>query len=366
MPALFGQQAELKRLVAESQRLRALKTPSNRASWTELKDLLRDWIESRLPGNSAELNAAFPGLEARMTAELSRAGLLEPETLDPMTTGYVPPLKLLRPAEIPGALIVQAGISVPCGDDESIYVYRFSPKGRDRLLEEHGKHDFGDYVVGMQFSVPGASGSRMFYAAWNGVQCESNWGELDYRLFRLTSGNAATLVFSDSGSYRRDEPVHVRLTPHELLLEFTSYALEGGFTRTHVLHYAIHRAGVQRIDPVALDPQDFVDEWFRGPWSEMQSRSASGLAKWQTLLHDYTAEYQFVQPCQDRAGATQVALHLMKTNSDELPQPLTVYSLVRDKGDHRYEMQDIGYIRQSGCPGETQADYDHLPSLFKK
>lgn len=85
-PALFGQQPELKRLVAESQRLRAL-TPESaeselpdfgkftRPSWSGLKGWLRDWIESRLPRNSTELDAAFPGLEARLRAELARAGL---------------------------------------------------------------------------------------------------------------------------------------------------------------------------------------------------------------------------------------------------------------------------------------------------
>ncbi|MGH9613954.1 MAG: hypothetical protein ACRD4P_12825 [Bryobacteraceae bacterium] len=111
IPALFGQQAELARLVAESEHLRALRTAGPRASWTDLKNLLRDWIESRLPDNLTELDAAFPGLETRMPAELSRACLLQPEKLDPIT-GYIWRLKLSRPAEFPGALIVEAGISV--------------------------------------------------------------------------------------------------------------------------------------------------------------------------------------------------------------------------------------------------------------
>lgn len=29
-------------------------------------------------------------------------------------------------------------------------------------------------------------------------------------------------------------------------------------------------------------------------------------------------------------------------------------------------MTDISYIRQPGCPGETQAGYDKKPSLFNK
>lgn len=217
-------------------------------------------------------------------------------------------------------------------------MYRFTAKGRDRVLGESEKSKYGDYVVGVQFSAPDAAGSHMFYAAWSGVQCASAWNGIAYRLFRIEpDGARAALIFSDIQLYNIGYPVHVKLTPGELLLEFTGCALEPGFTRTHVLHYSIGASGVQRIDPVALDPQDFVDEWFRGPWSERQSRSAGGLAKWNGLLHTYTAEYEFVQPCENRPGVTQVALQLMKAAGNELAEPLTVYCLVQDKGDHRYE-----------------------------
>ncbi|MGH9613955.1 MAG: hypothetical protein ACRD4P_12830, partial [Bryobacteraceae bacterium] len=209
-------------------------------------------------------------------------------------------------------------------------MYRFSVKGPDRLIEEHGKDEHGDYVAGAQFSTPGASGSRMFYLAWNHVQCASIWNNLEYRLFRIVPGTAPTLVFSDNPFYATDSPVNVKLTSSELLLEFASSALDPGFQRTHVLKYSINRLGVDRIDPVALDPQDFVDEWFKRPWCEMRSRSSSAVAKWQDLLHSYTAEYEFVQPCTNRAGVTQVVLHLMQADGNELPQPLTVYLLVRD------------------------------------
>jgi hypothetical protein len=31
--------------------------------------------------------------------------------------------------------------------------------------------------------------------------------------------------------------------------------------RAHVLHFKVEGSTVQRADPVALQPQDFVDEW---------------------------------------------------------------------------------------------------------
>jgi hypothetical protein len=40
---------------------------------------------------------------------------------------------------------------------------------------------------------------------------------------------------------------------------------------------------------------------------------------------------------------------------------------VKDKGNDSYEMSEISFERQDGCPGEAPAiDYAQLPSLFKK
>ena len=69
--------------------------------------------------------------------------------------------------------------------------------------------------------------------------------------------------------------------------------------------------------------------------------------------------YVIAQPCADRAaGFTQIVV--------DMSQVGTVSFLVRDKGDYHYEMSEISYNRQPGCPGETYATYDKFPSLFKK
>jgi hypothetical protein len=132
-PVLFGQD-ELSHLVAESVLLR---TKAN-VDWAKQKNALRNWIESRLPRNMAALDAGFSNLEARLNAELKQAGLAAPEHTD-VLTGYVSRLVLSRQAEYPGALVVQAGVSVGCGNDESVFLYRFSDT-RKRLIEAHGTH----------------------------------------------------------------------------------------------------------------------------------------------------------------------------------------------------------------------------------
>ena len=77
-----------------------------------------------------------------------------------------------------------------------------------------------------------------------------------------------------------------------------------------MLRYSIGAGGVQRIDPVALQPQDFVHEWMIRPWDEMQSRSSDSLLKWQQFLHaDYVfAEYEFAQHCAEGPGVTRIGV----------------------------------------------------------
>jgi hypothetical protein len=361
-PVMFGQDA-LNHLVAESVLLRG----SADIDWTRQKSALRDWIESRLPSNVAQLNADFSNLETRLNAELQQAGLAEPE--DPnVRFGYVSRLRLTRPVLYPEALVVEAGVSVGCGHDESVYVYHFSQK-RVRLLETHGNGKWGNGIFEIQFSGPDAAGSRVFYASWYNVQCGSNWNELDYRLFRIGPGpQPAVALFSSTHTFFIDENLNVKLTPQDLLVELNDEAMFPGYRRTYVLHYSIGSQGVERTDPVALQPQDFVHEWLTRPWEEMQSRSGASdtLAKWHKLVGG-SGDYQFVQPCINRPGFIQVDVDFDSIGGRELPEPLSVYFLVKDKGNYSYEMSEISFERQEGCPGETPpADYSELPSLFKK
>ena len=103
-------------------------------------------------------------------------------------------------------------------------------------------------------------------------------------------------------------PYQVRLEPDELLIELTDRSIDAGIhSRTHVLHFNVAGPAGERIDPVALCPRDFVEEWLTRSWTEMESRSAEAdrekLKKW----HDFfgggfvAGEIELVQKCQENA-----------------------------------------------------------------
>jgi len=369
-PVVVGQPAELDRLVAESERLRGREDfgKLTRPDWTNLQHALRDRIELRLPANLPALDREYQGLEAQLTAQLRKAGVLAPDKPS-AESGYVSFVKLSRPPEDPGALlVVEAGVTVPCGSDVSIYLYRFRADSWIRLLEADGNSDWGNQVQETRFSQPDNFGSRVFYASWYAVACAPVWNGLDYRLFRTDAGSERAIpIFSGSHTYTLFD-AQAKLTPGDLSLELQAEALGAGWRRTYVMHYSISGDSVQRIDPVALQPKDFVHEWMIRPWDEVQPRSSAALEKWHRFLRaDYIfGEYEFAQPCAERPGVTQIGAALENIGEREIPEPLSVYFLVEDRGPYTYKMAEIGFNRQEGCPGETAATYDNPPSLFPK
>ena len=299
-----------------------------------------------------------------MTAELKSAGVVGAQATATSEEKFgVESITLSRIADSPEIVTVKAGVYVPCGVDTSVYVYRFSENGRVRLLEADGTREWGDTGMDLQFSSRDPSGARVLYLSWFGVSCASVWNTLDYRLFRISPGdNHADPIFSGAHTFTIDDDYHAKVTTEDFLLELTAGALSPGWRRTYVLHYTVGAHGARRIDPVALQPQDFVHEWINEPWPEMASRSATGLENWHKFLHDFSGEYDFVQPCSGRKGFTQVAIEPSVVGKKK-----PMYFLVKDNGDHSYRMSGVSYVRQTGCPGQAQPiDFTIQPSLFEK
>lgn len=285
--------------------------------------------------------------------------------------GVVGSLSLSRPPEYPEALLVIASAALPCGADQSVFLYDWSGGNPVRRLESiPDAAEFGQSAAA-RVSARDGQGSRLAVLTRFAVSCVSCWNGIGYTLFRLGPGTApATILQSgDQGIYYCDD-WNVRLRPDDFLLEFPGYSIDTGILiRTHVLHYRVGKDGAVRTDPVALKPQDFVDEWLTIPWNEMVSRSSASdlkqLEKWHGVLHSDTVlgDFRFVQPCAEKPGQWLVAVDLHWVASKELPEPLPVYFLIRWEENYRFQMTGISFDRQDGCPGESYPS-GKRPSLF--
>lgn len=239
------------------------------------------------------------------------------------------------------------------------------------MLESRGSRDHDESVADVMVSPADSSGSRLILTLRYGVQCGSSWNELSYDLYRLAGGSdrSVPVLAGEHGVWLgAGEPYQVRLEPDELLMELRDRSIDAGLhNRAHVLDYRLSPAP-HRADPVALLPQDFVDEWLTRPWVEMESRSADAdldkLKHWHEFLGgDFVAgDFTLVQACQ-KPGQWQIGVDMTWIKGGELPEPLAVYFLVEQTDPYRFRMTGIRFDRQEGCPGNGQPSHEN-PTLF--
>ncbi|MGD0616479.1 MAG: hypothetical protein ABSB67_02340 [Bryobacteraceae bacterium] len=338
-----------------------------RERYGPFESALRDWIESQLPKSRTALDAEFPSLEARMHAALDNAGLVKPNAYD-FPPGFVAGVTLTRPEEGPEFLVVVAGVGIPCGRDDAVYIYDYGRQPPLRVLESHASRDHDEAVSGVKMSTPDAAAEYLVLTLRYAVQCASNWNELSYDVFRLSPRlQAADRVLSDSHGYFGHD-YEVRLQPKDLLLQFRGGSIDTDILiRTFVRHYDLSGPTPQRIDPVALLPRDFVDEWLTSTWDEMEARSASSardaLRKWHELLDGASGHFSFVQTCEKNPGQWQIGMDLGKSDQERSDDPGEVFFLVQAMPEYRFQMTGISFTRQEGCPGESDPEAES-PSLF--
>lgn len=266
---------------------------------------------------------------------------------------------------------------MPCGDDDVVYVYDYSQGARRRILESHGSRGHDEGVSEIHFSKFSGAGYQQILTIRSGAQCLSAWNELSYDLFRFSRRtNAAEQIFQGSHDIWFGDGPFVRLQPDELLMEMRDRSIDAGIhNRAHVLDFKTTDESVARIDPVALQPQDFVDEWLTRPWSEMASRSTeeksahdnqTKLEKWHKFVGaDFVGgDFTLVQACSETPGQWQIGVDIDWIGKKDLPEPLSVYFLVQQlEGPYRYKMTDISFNRQDGCPGDSGPSLEK-PTLF--
>jgi hypothetical protein len=187
---------------------------------------------------------------------------------------------------------------------------------------------------------------------------------MTYSVYRLgyLQGVPEDLLSADHGFWLGNDGPEFVLKPEEVIVEFLDRSVDAAVHNRTQIHRYTFAHGVRRLDPVALQPQDFAEEWLTQPWSEMQSASAPKTQAWHARLHndEYVAgEYSEVVPCMTNPGRWLIALDIEHLGDRELPKPLTTYLVVRELGNYRYEMEDVSESRPQACPGSRFASDKH-------
>lgn len=336
-----------------------------------LKHQLRDLITEII--NSEPNSTATPEeLEARVLSTLRRAGVEVGPSGDYPWYGQISEIAIRRPEAHEKLLAVTTTVEISCGNDTSLYLFERKDDSWELILAleandyEMVRDAQGLFAYGL--SEPDTKGRWFLVAVDITPWCTSSWQTIRYKV--LTAGPSPaepSVLFDEQESvWLGGEEIH------RLAVE------SGGFTlsfwswhrldytrnnRAYLRKFTVSGNTVTRVPPLALLPQDFLDEWISLPWSAaaqwVKASAVSQFARWHSRLqhlpyesgYHYSSGITFVQPCGTNRNKWQIGTTIDFQNlPDPLPEQL-FFTVTRE--DDLFYLQDINTVRPSGCPGHA-------------
>lgn len=349
---------------------------------TIVKHELRDWMESRLA--TLPERGDVGELERRLNSELLEAGLFCDEAKGPpcgdfaslgSLLGYLGDLKLQRSGVF---LIAQTAVGIQCGFDESAYVYGWSGERWRRVWQtEQDTYTEKAYrpqtIQSVLISPYNKANDYLLLTLGFMPWCSSAWRDVYYRVFRLgPDPMAPPLIDGDEGAYiAADPPIRGSVTTNDVLVQFSLGSIDtDALVRTAVRHYKIEHDEVKRVDPLALRPRDFVDEWLTHPWKESVFWSES--ANRRSMLDSYKKLHKdhvygnFIYPTMHCAEPDlwQVGVDFSDPPTPIGEPPKGTYFLVRWQPPYHFRMVQISDHASPECTEEDRAADDEDRTLF--
>lgn len=349
--------------------------------FTVVKHILRDWIESRLA--QIPTRDATYGLEDQLNAELISQKLVCridhgvndlpcPELTE---QGYISPIQVHLDFPV---LIVQTGVGIQnCGFDESAYAYDWIDKHWRRFwaseqtdYTEKGfrPQRLSEVLVHSTTFLPTdqAQAEHMILTMGTNPWCTSNLQPFYYRVWLVKPGGTAPKLLLDEedwGMLWSDPPIRGRIgtadgmvgSADDVLVEYTKTGDRSGTGREEVRHYRLSTGRLERIDPIALGPSDFVEIWSemdsqkRANWTDQPARER--LVK--AVIKAETGTWHGVEPT--RHG--EVRPDAWQVNYE------SKYFLIRWRPPFHFTMLDISDRAFRGCT-EKDPEADQFRALF--
>ncbi len=222
---------------------------------------------------------------------------------------------------------IVAGFAIACGSDTMLLV--FSPSGGSweevlRWQSPPAKTIAGAFEA-FKFGISPPDPSGRWYVVAHSISpwCSSTWSSIRYAALRPEPGTPnpkALLSGSDTIWWGNEDFGEVVVQADEFDLRFHSWSIDTGVhNRVYVRHYKVVDDEVTRIQPVAVSPRDFVDEWIVSTWSEASQWSSSEGSDKLRRKHDKLRKlngsvnagfsYDAVLRCSDRPEHFQVAVY---------------------------------------------------------
>ncbi len=263
-----------------------------------------------------------------------------------------------HPVNAPHLIAVTISFGIECGNDSILLIYEFQEGTWQQALRwqsggyEAIKEAFGDFFEYFVLLQP--SGKWLVAAAHGTPWCSSRFSAFAVDLIQPVRDNASqqTLQHQEYG-YSRDEGVVPKLRPDgfELRMQVNSLDLDL-LTRRGIYRFQLIGNRLERIQPIAINGRDFVDEWLQVPWANAKQWSdpanLDNLAKESAFLNYKKnpsrpiASYGPVRGCSDSQKHFQVELDLD-------PGPTHYFQI--QQGDNSFTMLSAATQPDVRCKG---------------
>jgi len=358
-PPLAQLRVELDHLRAEAPHHEETRGASPRL--TAIKHHMRDWVESQLGQVSSDPNGdggAELTLAGRLNAELKRAHMVR-DTEDTgtddrsSTIGFLGPVRL-EYRQRQDYLVLQTAVEIYCGFDESAYLYRWQDGRWKRIWESeqntYTKEKYAPQLIRAVSVSPSYNGA-LPYILTLGTEpwCSSNWHDVYVRIWSTGASGREPKLLLDKSEWAflgaHDIPVQGSIGRNDALIEYTVGSVDSGvLNREAVLHYSLTPDSAKRIDPIALGPRDFVDEWLSEPWEQSRVRAQPSERAALEKAHQDTGRDEF-QPTRSCRVPDMWQVGLGSIEGKKAP----VYYLVRWRPPYRFTMIRVSQRPSPDC-----------------
>jgi hypothetical protein len=334
------------------------------AQLTRAKQQLRDWVESYLPQFGETDDPLTMSEEIRN--RISEADLF---CIDyniqcfPSSIGFVDDVRFDR---LENYLVIRTAVGIWCGYDYSAYLYKREDNRWRRIwVNEQDDYTPGKYLPqvlhSVQISAPDKDGNRLLLTLGSKPGCSSAFMPIYARAWQMNSRNEVGKLVLDHEevvSLDSDPPVLGRVTPSDVLLQFTAGGTGYGDAHIAVRHFQIRNDRAEQTDLVAMTPRDFVEEWLNAQWIRSSTLSESpSLKQWHDKLHREDGQGDFP----DKAmRCTTPDLWQVGANFPEAPK---YYYRVRWREPYRFTMVEISENPFPDCSTPDPKGDQH-PDLF--
>jgi hypothetical protein len=186
--------------------------------------------------------------------------------------------------------------------------------------------------------------------------CSSTWSEIRYAVLRPGETAAAPKILgksSDSIWWGGEDVGTIAATKDSADIRFHAESIDDGVhNRLWIRHFRVTGDTVERVQPVAVSPRDFVDEWIVSPWAQAKAWS---LQSRMTVLHaahevaagekkDEGFEFTAAQRCSDMPDHFQITLAPMDESRP---------SYFQVRGRTEFTMLSVDREASQACAGKN-------------